>query len=185
MDLDSYQWMGLERNLVLVCYSLTFSAYPCLFCTDFAGWQMVPWALAAATTGYAIYLTYKNCKSDSDPGCCHVNKSVDKDNPKVVHTQDVEDLGPRTCYCRCWLSKKFPYCDGIFLFKNLKNNQVLISPFLYSFKVPTTNTTKRPETTWARWCCSVNRLAPHVVITCRAFSHLLALNTMFFPTKNL
>jgi len=33
---------------------------------------------------------------------------------KVINTFDIEDLGnkTKTFFCRCWCSKKFPYCDG-------------------------------------------------------------------------
>lgn len=34
------------------------------------------------------------------------------DSKKVVDTVNVADLGERTVLCRCWQSKKFPYCDG-------------------------------------------------------------------------
>nr|XP_046224443.1 CDGSH iron-sulfur domain-containing protein 1-like [Oncorhynchus gorbuscha] len=41
-----------------------------------------------------------------------VNLDLQKDDPKVVHAFDIEDLGDKAVYCRCWRSKKFPYCDG-------------------------------------------------------------------------
>ena len=31
---------------------------------------------------------------------------------KVVDKIDIEDMGDKTVLCRCWKSKKFPYCDG-------------------------------------------------------------------------
>ncbi|KAK1791625.1 hypothetical protein P4O66_013626 [Electrophorus voltai] len=48
-----------------------------------------------------------------------VNLDLQKDNPKVVHAFDIEDLGDKAVYCRCWRSKKFPYCDGA----HTKHNQ--------------------------------------------------------------
>ncbi|XP_041715116.2 CDGSH iron-sulfur domain-containing protein 1 isoform X2 [Coregonus clupeaformis] len=48
-----------------------------------------------------------------------VNFDLQKDNPKVVHAFDIEDLGDKAVYCRCWRSKKFPYCDGA----HAKHNQ--------------------------------------------------------------
>ncbi|XP_062319473.1 CDGSH iron-sulfur domain-containing protein 1 [Osmerus eperlanus] len=48
-----------------------------------------------------------------------VNQELQKDNPKVVHAFDIEDLGDKAVYCRCWRSKKFPYCDGA----HAKHNQ--------------------------------------------------------------
>ncbi|XP_065131328.1 CDGSH iron-sulfur domain-containing protein 1 isoform X2 [Paramisgurnus dabryanus] len=41
-----------------------------------------------------------------------VNQTINKDSPKVVHSFDIEDIGNKVAYCRCWRSKKFPYCDG-------------------------------------------------------------------------
>ncbi|CAK7288876.1 CDGSH iron-sulfur domain-containing protein 1 [Vulpes lagopus] len=46
----------------------------------------------------------------------HCNKSMvnlhnQKDNPKIVHAYDMEDLGDKAVYCR-WRSKKSPLCDG-------------------------------------------------------------------------
>ncbi|XP_028822708.1 CDGSH iron-sulfur domain-containing protein 1-like isoform X2 [Denticeps clupeoides] len=41
-----------------------------------------------------------------------VNPTINKDSPKVVHSFDMEDIGSKAVYCRCWRSKKFPYCDG-------------------------------------------------------------------------
>ncbi|TSK22800.1 CDGSH iron-sulfur domain-containing protein 1 [Bagarius yarrelli] len=48
-----------------------------------------------------------------------VNLDFQKDNPKVVHAFDIEELGDKAVYCRCWRSKKFPYCDGA----HTKHNQ--------------------------------------------------------------
>ncbi|XP_077310288.1 CDGSH iron-sulfur domain-containing protein 1 [Lithobates pipiens] len=66
-------------------------------------------AVGAAAVGYLAYRSF--CCKDK---CCKamVNQSLQKDNPKVVHAFDMEDLGDKAVYCRCWRSKKFPYCDG-------------------------------------------------------------------------
>uniref|UniRef100_A0A914D6Z6 Iron-binding zinc finger CDGSH type domain-containing protein n=1 Tax=Acrobeloides nanus TaxID=290746 RepID=A0A914D6Z6_9BILA len=42
----------------------------------------------------------------------HVNQAVKKDTDKVVDTVDMEDIGEKKVFCRCWRSSKFPYCDG-------------------------------------------------------------------------
>ncbi|XP_053306140.1 CDGSH iron-sulfur domain-containing protein 1 [Spea bombifrons] len=68
-------------------------------------------ALAAGATALG-YLAYKTlCCKDK---CCKsmINIGIQKDNPKVVHAFDMEDLGDKAVYCRCWRSKKFPLCDG-------------------------------------------------------------------------
>ena len=35
-----------------------------------------------------------------------VNPDIQKDNAKVVHSFDVEDIGEKAAFCRCWRSKK-------------------------------------------------------------------------------
>lgn len=41
-----------------------------------------------------------------------VNQSLMKEDPKVVSQMDIEDIGDKIAFCRCWRSKKFPLCDG-------------------------------------------------------------------------
>jgi CDGSH-type Zn-finger protein len=42
-----------------------------------------------------------------------INAEIKKDDPKVVDLLEIEDLDKeKVSYCRCWKSKKFPYCDG-------------------------------------------------------------------------
>uniref|UniRef100_A0A8C1FLZ8 CDGSH iron-sulfur domain-containing protein 2 n=1 Tax=Cyprinus carpio carpio TaxID=630221 RepID=A0A8C1FLZ8_CYPCA len=69
---------------------------------------IVPVAVAAALS---TYLLTRYFSSQSSPKS-RVNMSIDKDSPKVVHSFDMEDIGNKAVYCRCWRSKKFPYCDG-------------------------------------------------------------------------
>ncbi|PKK21992.1 CDGSH iron sulfur domain 1 [Columba livia] len=83
---------------------------------------LVEWIAAVSLAAGAAavgYLAYK--KFLSKDKCCKamVNPSVQKDNPKVVHAFDVEDLGDKAVYCRCWRSKKFPLCDG----SHIKHNE--------------------------------------------------------------
>lgn len=68
----------------------------------------VPVAVISAAAGFLVsrYLSSRNSRKPP------VNASFHKDNPKVVHSFDVEDIGTKAVYCRCWKSKKFPYCDG-------------------------------------------------------------------------
>jgi len=35
-----------------------------------------------------------------------VNPDIQKENAKVVHSYDVEDIGEKAAFCRCWRSKK-------------------------------------------------------------------------------
>ncbi|KAM8909455.1 CDGSH iron-sulfur domain-containing protein 1 [Spinachia spinachia] len=68
----------------------------------------VPVAVVAAVGGFLVshYLSGRTCKKGL------VNTSISKDSPKVVHSFDMEDIGTKAVYCRCWKSKKFPFCDG-------------------------------------------------------------------------
>ncbi|XP_035524680.1 CDGSH iron-sulfur domain-containing protein 1 [Morone saxatilis] len=68
----------------------------------------VPVAVVAGIGGFLVshYLSGRSCKKGL------VNTSISKDSPKVVHSFDMEDIGTKAVYCRCWKSKKFPFCDG-------------------------------------------------------------------------
>ncbi|CAF1399937.1 unnamed protein product [Adineta ricciae] len=49
-----------------------------------------------------------------------INKTIRKDVDKIVDKCDIEDIcaqcdaasNKTVSYCRCWKSKKFPFCDG-------------------------------------------------------------------------
>ncbi|TRY90111.1 hypothetical protein DNTS_031604 [Danionella cerebrum] len=69
---------------------------------------IVPVAVAAALSGF---LLARYLSSPSTPKS-RVNIDISKDSPKVVHSFDMEDIGNKAVFCRCWKSKKFPYCDG-------------------------------------------------------------------------
>uniref|UniRef100_A0AAA9SPV1 CDGSH iron-sulfur domain-containing protein 2 n=1 Tax=Bos taurus TaxID=9913 RepID=A0AAA9SPV1_BOVIN len=75
----------------------------------------VEWIAAvtiAAGTAAIGYLAYKRFYVKDHRNKSMVNPHIQKDNPKVVHAFDMEDLGDKAVYCRCWRSKKFPLCDG-------------------------------------------------------------------------
>ncbi|KAG2455647.1 NFKB1 factor, partial [Polypterus senegalus] len=59
--------------------------------------------VAVAAIGGYLYYHYvcrKRCKKS------RINQEIDKDNPKVFHSFDIEDIGTKKVYCRCWRSKK-------------------------------------------------------------------------------
>lgn len=58
---------------------------------------------AGATAAGILLLQYFSKGSGVKP---KVNLDLQKDNPKVVHAFDIEDLGDKAVYCRCWRSKK-------------------------------------------------------------------------------
>ncbi|VFV25691.1 cdgsh iron sulfur domain-containing [Lynx pardinus] len=75
----------------------------------------VEWIAAvtiAAGTAAIGYLAYKRFYVKDHRNKSMVNLHIQKDNPKIVHAFDMEDLGDKAVYCRCWRSKKFPFCDG-------------------------------------------------------------------------
>lgn len=74
--------------------------------------MVVSWIGTAIAVGYAAYLTYTSNKKNSSDSDKSINPSIKKDQPKVVDSLDLEDLGTKSVFCRCWRSKKFPYCDG-------------------------------------------------------------------------
>jgi CDGSH-type Zn-finger protein len=61
--------------------------------------------VTAVAVGYGIYATLRLRKR-------HVNPCLKKDCDKVVDSVDIEDIGEKAVFCRCWRSQKFPYCDG-------------------------------------------------------------------------
>ncbi|KAI7801601.1 CDGSH iron-sulfur domain-containing protein 1 isoform X2 [Triplophysa rosa] len=69
---------------------------------------IVPVTVAAVVSTYMLTRYFRG---QSDPKS-RINQTINKDSPKVVHSFDVEDIGNKVVYCRCWRSKKFPYCDG-------------------------------------------------------------------------
>lgn len=77
---------------------------------------VVSWIGTAIAVGYAAYVTYSSAKDKEVArqanGKSQINLDIKKDSAKVVDTFDVEDLGNKAVFCRCWRSKKFPYCDG-------------------------------------------------------------------------
>lgn len=62
----------------------------------------MPVAVVAAVGGFLVshYLSGRSCKKGM------VNTSISKDSPKVVHSFDMEEIGTKAVYCRCWKSKK-------------------------------------------------------------------------------
>ncbi|VDN98131.1 unnamed protein product [Rodentolepis nana] len=61
----------------------------------------------SAAIGYSIYFTVKNRGFSKQ-----FNTEIKKDQEKVVDFVDIESINGKASFCRCWKSKKFPYCDG-------------------------------------------------------------------------
>ena len=65
----------------------------------------------AAGTPVIGYLAYKRFYVKDHFNKSMANLHIQKDNPKIIHAYDMEDLGDKAVYCH-WRSKKFPLCDG-------------------------------------------------------------------------
>uniref|UniRef100_A0A287BBW3 Iron-binding zinc finger CDGSH type domain-containing protein n=1 Tax=Sus scrofa TaxID=9823 RepID=A0A287BBW3_PIG len=74
--------------------------------------------IAAGTAAFG-YLAYKRFYVKDHCNKSMVNLHIQKDNPKVVHAFDMEDLGDKPVYCHCWRPKKFPLYDG----SHIKHNE--------------------------------------------------------------
>ncbi|XP_060599058.1 CDGSH iron-sulfur domain-containing protein 2 homolog B-like [Ruditapes philippinarum] len=79
--------------------------------------QVLPYVGLLGCVSYIAYSAYKR------QGGNRINKKVvsDKDKDKIVTMVDIEDVGDKTAYCRCWKSNKFPLCDGTHNKHNAEN----------------------------------------------------------------
>ncbi|KAL1492174.1 hypothetical protein ABEB36_012660 [Hypothenemus hampei] len=81
------------------------------FKLGFRDWiSLVPPTAVAAGLGYTFYLAFCPKARKGCTGRC--NQTIQLNNPKVVDSIDVEDMGEKAAFCRCWKSKNWPYCDG-------------------------------------------------------------------------
>jgi len=68
--------------------------------------------LASMLFGKALLLSPKKLRlirlySDN----ARINKLIEPESLKVVHSLELK-AGEKCVLCRCWLSSKFPFCDG-------------------------------------------------------------------------
>jgi len=81
------------------------------FKLGFKDWlALIPPTAALAGLTYISYRAF--CPHGRPVPNPLVNLRVQKDNPKVVDTIDVEDISEKAAFCRCWRSQNWPYCDG-------------------------------------------------------------------------
>lgn len=60
-----------------------------------------------------VYMSVQTFKPKPPPQKSPVNLKIQKETPKVVNMVDIEDLGEKVTYCRCWRSKKVEKTDNI------------------------------------------------------------------------
>ena len=96
--------LALDHGCFPLCTSSATSCIACLTLSLPADQLIVavPVAVVAAAGGFLLssYLSGRSCKKG------RVNTCISKDSPKVVHSCDMEDIGTKAVYCRCWKSKK-------------------------------------------------------------------------------
>ncbi|XP_062567493.1 CDGSH iron-sulfur domain-containing protein 2 homolog A-like [Saccostrea cucullata] len=81
----------------------------------FARLSVTEWASLVPFVGAVsiiVYMSVHSFKPKPPPQKTPVNLKIQKETAKVVNMVDIEDLGEKVTYCRCWRSKKFPLCDG-------------------------------------------------------------------------
>ncbi|CAK8679034.1 unnamed protein product [Clavelina lepadiformis] len=82
------------------------------FNLSFKEWiHLVTFSAAVGGAGYLAVKPYYDKYADPKKEVCF-NHDIRKDVEKVYDIIDVEDLGEKTNFCRCWRSKKWPFCDG-------------------------------------------------------------------------
>ncbi|KAJ4452243.1 CDGSH iron-sulfur domain-containing protein 2 [Periplaneta americana] len=84
--------------------------------------SLIPFGAAVAGLTYMSYKAFcpvarGHCAKKSKPT---VNPGIQKDVAKVVDVFDVEDIGEKASFCRCWRSKKVKENNPSVTDKNLK-----------------------------------------------------------------
>ncbi|CAO1428061.1 unnamed protein product [Diamesa tonsa] len=81
------------------------------FKLGFKDWlALVPPTALLAGTAYTLYMAY--CPEARPKVSRRQNTTIRLGEAKVVDMIDVEDIGEKAAFCRCWKTKNWPYCDG-------------------------------------------------------------------------
>ncbi|XP_020629347.1 CDGSH iron-sulfur domain-containing protein 2 homolog A-like isoform X1 [Orbicella faveolata] len=72
--------------------------------------QLVPFVVTTSVVVYLVISALVPSKPKKEEEW--VNKTHQKEKEKVADAFQIEDLGDKSVFCRCWKSKKFPRCDG-------------------------------------------------------------------------
>jgi len=68
--------------------------------------ELLPFFIFILILLYLIFSPFLNFVSKPKQPRPKINKKIKKSEDKVVDKVDIEDLGDKTCYCRCWKSSK-------------------------------------------------------------------------------
>lgn len=77
-----------------------------LFFFFFSGQEWMSLVPFVGTVSIIVYVTVLAFRPPTKPKDVAVNMKIQKESPKVVNMVDIEDLGDKISYCRCWRSKK-------------------------------------------------------------------------------
>jgi len=93
--------------------------------------HLITFSAAAGTTGYFLgkpfYEKYIEKRIFDKKDYSPMNYDIRLEAEKVYDIIDVEDLGEKTNLCRCWRSKKWPFCDGTHNKHNLETGDNVAS----------------------------------------------------------
>lgn len=70
--------------------------------------RVVPFLALGAVVAATIYFIKSGCCKKSK----RINETIQLDQAKVVDNITLAQLEASPYLCRCWKSKKFPFCDG-------------------------------------------------------------------------
>lgn len=79
-------------------------------------------SLIVYVTSHTFQEKWEQYQGRNRDNLCKVNLSIKKCSDKVVDMVDIEDLGDKVVYCRCWRSatvSSAPIQDSLYALKNL------------------------------------------------------------------
>jgi len=108
-------WTEIEKDVEHILHSSLLLdpssslEMPCIHadpsCNSKLALYATGFVIGGAALGYFVGLKVAAKKA-------RCNAKIKLECDKVVDSQDIEDVGEKKAYCRCWKSKKFPLCDG-------------------------------------------------------------------------
>ena len=110
--------------------------------------ELVPFILFLITFLYIILSPFVNFLTQMKKPRPRINRKQRLSEGKVVDTFDIEDLGDKTAYCRCWKSNKVYTCGGWY-------SSLVPRPTLFSVAIlrATENGTGLGTRLYILYCC--------------------------------